>query len=225
MLKRLWDMDASSLEGLKPSFIALIIANLIPLFGVLFLHWEVFPLLLLFWLENLIIGVFNALKMVFCSARDAARSPGKLFAIPFFCVHYGIFTLVHGVFILFLFGGSSFGVSEATDIRSILSTISELQLWWGVLGLFISHGISFAVNYIGRGEFRQVDLKQLMRQPYARVALLHVTILLGGFLLVTIHSPLPGLILLVLVKTALDMRSHIGEHSAYRRDSSDKMEM
>ena len=147
-----------------------------------------------------------------------------MFLIPFFCVHYGIFTLVHGAFILFLFGRFLDGVSDVPGIGSVFSIVSELQLWWGVLGLFISHGISFAVNYIGRGEYRQADLRQLMREPYARVVLLHVTIILGGFLLVAIHSPAAGLILLILLKTALDIRSHFKEHSKYRRDSSEKME-
>ena len=32
----------------QPSVIALILANLVPVFGVLFLHWEVFPLMFLF---------------------------------------------------------------------------------------------------------------------------------------------------------------------------------
>src|SRR5690348_15210944 len=42
----------------QPSVIALVLANLVPVFGVLALHWEVFPLMFLFWSENVIVGVF-----------------------------------------------------------------------------------------------------------------------------------------------------------------------
>ena len=41
----------------RPSVIALVLANLVPVFGVFYFHWEVFPLMFLFWSENVIIGV------------------------------------------------------------------------------------------------------------------------------------------------------------------------
>lgn len=44
----------------KLSAILLVAANLAPLYGVLFLGWEVFPLLVLFWAENVVVGVLNA---------------------------------------------------------------------------------------------------------------------------------------------------------------------
>ena len=41
----------------KPSsIIALIAVNLFPVFGVLFMGWDVFPIMILFWSENVIIG-------------------------------------------------------------------------------------------------------------------------------------------------------------------------
>jgi hypothetical protein len=51
----------------------LIAANLVPIYGVVFLGWEVFPLLLLFWLENLIIGMYNVLKMMLAIPDNAAN--------------------------------------------------------------------------------------------------------------------------------------------------------
>jgi hypothetical protein len=52
---------------LQPSVVALVLANLVPLAGVFIFHWEVFPLLFLFWLENVVIGILNVLKMLFAS--------------------------------------------------------------------------------------------------------------------------------------------------------------
>ena len=45
------------------ALVALIVANLIPLFGVLFLGWSVWNILVIYWLENGIAGVINVLKM------------------------------------------------------------------------------------------------------------------------------------------------------------------
>ena len=40
-----------------------LLQNSIPLLGVLFFHWSVFALLLSYWLENVVIGVYQVLKM------------------------------------------------------------------------------------------------------------------------------------------------------------------
>ena len=40
--------------------VVLIVANAVPLSGVLLFGWKVFPLILLYWLENVIVGAFNA---------------------------------------------------------------------------------------------------------------------------------------------------------------------
>jgi hypothetical protein len=41
--------------------LALLAANAIPLFGVVFLGWDAFHIVLLYWAENIVIG-FNALR-------------------------------------------------------------------------------------------------------------------------------------------------------------------
>ena len=43
--------------------VALILANLVPLAGVLWFGWDVWGILIIYWLENGIYGLFNVLKM------------------------------------------------------------------------------------------------------------------------------------------------------------------
>ncbi|NIA27398.1 MAG: hypothetical protein GWP02_05020 [Desulfobulbaceae bacterium] len=50
----------------RPSAIILILANLVPLAGVLFLGWRVFDVIILYWAENVVIGVINVLRMITC---------------------------------------------------------------------------------------------------------------------------------------------------------------
>ncbi|MFN7140264.1 MAG: DUF6498-containing protein, partial [Limisphaerales bacterium] len=66
--------------------------------------------------------------------------------------------------------------------------------------------------YIGRGEYLRVTPMDLMKQPYGRVMVLHVTIVIGAFLMIALKSPTIGLVLLVVLKIALDLRAHIREH-------------
>ncbi|MGI9247995.1 MAG: DUF6498-containing protein, partial [Woeseiaceae bacterium] len=55
---------------LRPSSIALVLANLVPLAGVLLFDWQVFDVLMLYWAENVIIGVINVLRMGVCRGGE-----------------------------------------------------------------------------------------------------------------------------------------------------------
>lgn len=55
------------LKKLDRSIWVLIGANIIPLIGVLFWGWSTFEVVALYWLENVIIGGINILKMITCS--------------------------------------------------------------------------------------------------------------------------------------------------------------
>jgi hypothetical protein len=192
---------------------ALVASNAVPLVGVLCMGWQVFPLVLLYWLENVIVGSFNVLRLLVAEPDSATVNAGKLFLIPFFCFHYGMFTLVHGVFVLALFGGGDY-VHLFPTPAVVLRAIRETGIGIAAFALFCSHGVSFIWNYLLGGEYRQVPLVKLLFQPYARVVILHVVVLGGAFLLQALHSPLPGLVLVVL-KTTVDLASHHREHRKF----------
>lgn len=54
-------MIAKYLE--KLSLIALLLANVLPIIGVVYWSWNLTVIMVLFWLENLIIGVYAILKI------------------------------------------------------------------------------------------------------------------------------------------------------------------
>jgi hypothetical protein len=197
----------------KPSAVILILANLLPLFGVLFLGWKVFPILFLYWVENIIIGFFNVLKMSFASPANRKAGKAKLPIIAFFCAHYGLFTLVHGVFVIIVFGGTSQGDIGNPDFPPIIASLGNYGILWGIITLFVSHGLSFGINYIGKGEYKEANLNSLMSEPYSRVVVLHVIIIFGGFLITIIGSPEIGLVLLIVIKLGIDILAHLKQHA------------
>ncbi|MDZ7706958.1 MAG: DUF6498-containing protein [Trueperaceae bacterium] len=79
---------------------ALVAANLVPLIGVGFFDWRLYDVMLIYWLENGVIGVFTVARM----ATAAEERFSALALVPFFTVHYGLFWTVHGVFVVSLFG-------------------------------------------------------------------------------------------------------------------------
>jgi hypothetical protein len=213
------------------SLLVLIGFNLIPLFGVLFGRWTVGTLLVLYWVENGIVGILNVPKILLAEGPVAggstdplgrvlgAGSLGMATRIPiaaFFLVHYGIFWLVHGVFVWTLPGflaarGPEFD-PNGFPIVSTAASVDGSAVLWGAVGLAISHGFSFVANYLGRGEYRKVSAAQQMGRPYGRVVTLHLAILFGAFLSLMLGSPIGALLVLVVLKTAIDVALHRREH-------------
>jgi hypothetical protein len=202
------------------ALIALIVANLIPLAGVLFLGWSVWQILIIYWLENGIAGLFNILKMQKAEGDDAltvtytingrsAAGQSKAALIPFFCIHYGIFWAVHGVFVFTL---PVFGAAATGGESSFGTTPDPFVLGVAVVALFVSHGLSYLFNFIGGGEYKRVSPAAQMFKPYGRLVVLHVTIIIGAIAISITGAAIAALAVLVLLKIALDIGLHLAEH-------------
>ena len=202
---------------MSPSLLALVLANAIPIVGVLFLGWTVFPLLLLYWLENVVVGGFNVAKMLLAQPSEPVSWLGKLFLIPFFIVHFGGFTFVHGVLVVAFFGPKD---THPFDLLTVVpAAIRANHLGWGLLSLTASHGLSFYWNYLHNGEYQRASLNTLMGQPYGRIVVLHLTVLFGGWVVMLLGSPVPALIILIALKTAADWRAHQSERRKFATES------
>jgi hypothetical protein len=208
------------------SALFLIAVNTVPLVGVLIFDWSLFSIVFLYWIENGIVGFFNVLKIAWArkpvsfesrftiNGRPAGRA-SKLFIIPFFIFHYGMFWVVHGVFVFLLplFAGLSTMAPGASGQGPMDFGPLPLEgLGLSALGLAASHGISFFVNYLGRGEYLHVSPEQQMMSVYGRVFVLHITILGGAFVVGFFGTPFAALVLLVGLKTAIDLFFHLREH-------------
>ncbi len=185
------------------SSLALIAANLLPLVGVLLLGWNIGELMLLFWAESAVIGFYNLLKM----ARVGKWA--VLFFGPFFTGHFGGFMVVH---LLFIYGFFINDPNAGTDIPVQQVLADFIALLPALSGFFISHGISYISNFIGRREYLGIDINAQMGQPYKRIVIMHVTIIFGGFLVMALGSTLPALLLIIGLKLSTDLYSHLQEH-------------
>jgi len=187
------------------SVLILVVANLFPLFGVLRLGWNAPDILLLYWGENAIIGIWNLLKM--STAKGAGPAGPKPLFLLFFAVHYGFFMAIHYFFLVsFLskgFGPHGFSLDLLRGVRP------------GLLVLFLSHGISFFANYIGRGEYLGASTAHLVFQPYGRIVVMHLTIIFGAGLMMLTGQSVVLLGTLILLKIALDVMAHQRERQKF----------
>jgi len=194
----------------RVSLALLVVANLLPLVGVLFWDWDVFFLLLLFWCENVIIGLFGIARIVVSGSTENTFE--GLFLPVFFLVHYGGFMFGHFMVLSFMYTNSledGVGVVGPADYYFI---VVENLSWLVLVALFVSHGWSFAENFMGNREHERITPGQAMALPYRRMMITHVALIFGGFFLIETGQPLAGLILLILMKIVLDVIFHRREH-------------
>jgi hypothetical protein len=223
--------------------ILLLLANLIPLVGVLFFDWSLLTILVLYWLENGIVGVWNVPRIILArgplvpenadaavtsgpsrSALIGPRAAARLSAIPrtalalFFAFHYGMFWLVHGIFVFAMpaFAGSG-PLGDCLEPFGGCEPGAFGELVWpsvlvGGIALFMSHGASFLLNYIGRGESLTASPSGQMGSVYGRVVVLHITIIVGSMVVAFLGAPVGALLVLVVLKTGFDLALHLRRH-------------
>ena len=205
----------SELMPLRTSAIVLILANLVPLAGVLLLDWQVFDILILYWAENVIIGAINVLRMAVTKDRD------RWFLMLFFTVHYGLFCFGHLTAIFSIFDPS--GSAEAAWGQFFSLTLAEAMrspLMIPIAAIAVSHLFSYFGNFIAGGEHKRTSANVLMTRPYGRIVVMHVAVILGAALIQWLGSPVGMLLALIVAKTALDLKLHASERKIFAPENA-----
>jgi hypothetical protein len=209
---------------------ALVAGNVVPLVGVVAFDWSLASLLVVYWVESGIVGAFSVAKIRRATGGDDPddlpslsfddRSVASFVGEPndaiarFFIGHYGGFWAIHGGFVVAL---SVTFLADAGPIDPVAVAV--------VAGsLVASHGYSYRVNFVGEREFERAGPVTLMVDPYRRVFVLHLTIVLGAFAVDLVGAPVGALVVMVLAKTALDLRAHRREHARMRARERERRE-
>ena len=184
----------------RPPVLVSLALNLIPVACVWWLGWNALTLLVLYWVENVAIGVNNALKLREIEKHEPPKAGEPFKLSGFFMLHYGLFTVVHGVF-AFLVGG----VIEKPDPGATFARFWDERVSFGlaVLAIFAVHGAEL-VHWLTRGGWRETTGDRQMMQPYGRIFILHLTVLGGAFVLATTKAPASYILLLAVLKTVID---------------------
>lgn len=179
--------------------VALLLVSTIPLIGLIFGGWQAADLMLCFWVESLVVGIFTMFKL----ARYTDR-----FLLYFFPVHFGLFMLVHLIFLVVGSMVNFFGIPAVTDPVSLL--VGTVIFGFGCIG---SHGLSFLTNFLHGREWERRSAMYYFVLPYSRIVPMHLAIIFGalaGF------AP----ILLLLIKYLVDVVGYIIEHASLARQPS-----
>lgn len=216
------------------AIVSLVAANLLPL------SWgagaSIASLLFLYWIETWIIAFSMLLKIWKAAAPMTPReerfmraqlfggffpvvsreSIAKVFTAQLFAVQ-----IVYGAV---LFGGfvPAFLASEGAYWERVLSALPPegalLAFTASVLALMVSHGISYATNFLGKQEFLKVSPARQMLQLGDRLLVMHLFIVLGagifgsaregGIDLAAGHA----IVGVIFLKLLADLAAHAKEH-------------
>ena len=207
-----WHVPATAaLLGGQLPLIFMIASNLLPVIGILFLGWSMGNVMLLYWVENVMVGLFTIFKMIFADSQ-AGGWAGRLALIVFFCIHFGGFCIGHLIAIMAIFMPRfSQSLNSQNTPLNLLNILTGL--WLPILGMFISYSIYFYQHYLGDGIYQRVTLSYLMGEPYQRIIPLHLGLILAGFFIMAVGSPIAVILLLVALKTGAEV-------VAYRRSAA-----
>jgi Family of unknown function (DUF6498) len=203
-------LDRSAVWGLVGS-------NLLTLVLALALKWPLATLLWPFWLQSVVIGYFSRKRML--ALRDfttAGMTMGsRREAVPedetglrrvanFFTLHYGFFHLIYAVFLW--------------AMRPALTPLDWAGMLTSAVGFILAHRHSYQRN-VEEDLKQKQSLTKLMLLPYARIIPMHLSLLVGSWLIQSRSTLLAGfaLILFTLLKTAADLTMHYFEHRNLRR--------
>ncbi len=208
---------------LHPSTLLLVAANALPLAGIYVWGWDVFLLLILYWMETVIIGFWMIVGLLLAPASLAGRTP-RYFLVPFFLVHAGIFMTVHFAFLWDLFSGQ--WPSRVHGARDFVGAIViETGLWIPLAALFVSRGVSLLYLVFGpsilpawfigqrdisaaAGDDHPLAEGRLIGGFYSRIVIMHLTILFGA-VIATAFGSMGPLLLMVALKIAIDLKLHV----------------
>lgn len=173
-------------------FLGIVAVNAIPLVGVVWFGWNVFEVLILYWFENVAVGLAHTARLAI-----STRTNGETSAFSttwFFAMHYGLFTFVHGVFVIVLFGVLGDGLRQFS--AGIAGPAFAILAWQAIL---------LVIDTLRTEQFRGHPPGDMMFEPYPRVFALHLTVLAGGWLIGELGAPVWTLAILVGVKTLGDL--------------------
>ena len=208
-------------RALTKSDFLLILVNLIPLYGVWFEGWDPKQVFLVYCLETVIVGLVNVVKMacvtIFVKKKDVWENGGSTtmqsgwFFIFFFIIHYGFFVFVQTQMF--------FAVTGMIPNGSMLMRYSQIPELLGPNGrllllIFIAYySVQNIFSFFSSGTYKTISMGRLMFEPYLRIFVQQLVVILGSMFL-TFGAGRVFILIFIIVKIFFEVYVNLGRYLA-----------
>lgn len=190
--------------------------------------WDMSDSLLLYWMENLIVGFFAILRIILAQGSETLVQSAsgtvnrltnitqKIPMVLFFMVHYTGFCLGHGIFVVMILTFTDIGSTHYDNAIVFAELIGKLPLYiYPFIFMVASHSYSFVANYLGKNEYHTITPSSAMMAPYKRIMVVHLSIFAAFFGSTLFGNNIGSLVGFTAVKTIVDFLTHMREHSTW----------
>ena len=204
----------------NPLVVIGLVVDLLPIYAVLAWGWSAVPLVMLYWMENIVTGVVTIPRILASGARFGIGGIlGGAFLSAFFVVHYGLFCLVHGTFLVGFASISNRQPLENVpfaDLEGIFryGLQSGLHIDWIIYAIAAFQVIVFLVEFIWKGEWKRSSPDKEMASPYGRIVVLHFGIFAGAGALFLLGQPMIGVLARVFFRAVWGLMTNSKRFSA-----------
>jgi hypothetical protein len=174
--------------------------NLVPLLGVLLFGWDGWEVVLFYYLETAVIGLFHALKLASSQPGSQRNLGGQetpmspAFATILFVGNYGAFTAIQ---LYMIWDQIVFPPLAGTEGASF---------WISVAVLVANHAWQTVGQFFLPGKHRTTRVDALFLEPYSRIFVQQAFAIIGGLLLAFAgNGGLAAVAAFILVKTAVEL--------------------
>lgn len=195
----------------------LLLQSVVFLIGILFLGWRSDAIVVAYFFETAIIGLFHVVRMliVYFSGREQKAimrntDPENLkkngfSMIPFFCIHYFFFLFVQSVFMFVFLESETGGISNAFNVvGNYAKMLQRSDIQQAVLVSFFTHAAILMRDFILPQAYHEYSLSAMFFQPYGRVILQQIVVILSGFFFMLFNGAKVLAVMLIIFRTALD---------------------
>lgn len=160
--------------------------------------------LFIYFLETIIIGVFNALKMFFCKTDKKEETFGL---ILFFLFHYGFFVTIQSVFAfaIFSFGNNTVFKEPFNLIENYIIILNLKDINYALPVIFLTNFGKFYTDFIQNKKFLKFTSKEIMFSPYIRIFIQQFVVIISLFFLILSEVGNIVAILLIAFRLIIDL--------------------
>tara|TARA_Y100000052_G_scaffold26765_2_gene32416 strand:- start:40546 stop:41256 length:711 start_codon:yes stop_codon:yes gene_type:complete len=188
-----------------------IAVDLVPISFVVMFGWGATELVLLYWAENIVIGIATFVRILLSGfvKLGPIGGFGTMFMAAFFVFHYGMFCFGHGVFVMDFAEGMIVdnGPPGFETIKSMFLQAANyapgMMFVLGLIGLF--QLVALVKDYWPGGQAELPDPMTEMFSPYGRIVVLHVAVIGGAFLMIALGNPMLGVFILIALRAVFSL--------------------